>query len=107
MAVTLCELQWLSQLLSDLRVFVPCPIPLYFDNQAAIHFAANPMIHEQTKHIEIDCHFVRDAFPSGIISPRYLRSDIQPADIFTKALQPSHFFLLARKLGIHDPHAPN
>ncbi|KAI5673435.1 hypothetical protein M9H77_13799 [Catharanthus roseus] len=106
MAMTLCELKWLSILLRDLHVSVTCPIPLHCDNQAALHIAENPVFHERTKHIEIDCHFVRDAFQDGFIFPAYIRSEEQPADILTKALHPTHFHLLASKLGISDLHAP-
>ncbi|KAI5670896.1 hypothetical protein M9H77_11260 [Catharanthus roseus] len=106
MAMTLCELKWLSILLRDLHVPVTRPIPLHCDNQAALHIAENPVFHERTKHIEIDCHFVRDAFQEGFIYPAYIRSEEQPADILTKALHPTHFHRLASKLGISDLHAP-
>ena len=52
------ELQWLKYLLSDLGFNHLQPIVVHCDSQAAIHIAENPVFHECTKHIEINCHFV-------------------------------------------------
>lgn len=104
MVVTLCELKWLRGLLHDLRVPVNHPILLHCDNQAAIYIAGNTIFHERMKHIEINCHFVQDAFQPSFIVPSYIHSDSQPVDILTKTLLPSHFHYLTRKLGIHDIH---
>lgn len=63
-------------------------------------------IHEHTKHIEIDCHFVRDELQNGLFATFYVRNDAQLADIFTKALGGERFEFLLRKLGIRNFHAP-
>ena len=52
------ELFWLRWLLKDLGVSTSFNTPLYCDNQSAIHVAHNDVFHEQTKHIEINCHFI-------------------------------------------------
>ncbi|KAL0400196.1 UNVERIFIED_CONTAM: Retrovirus-related Pol polyprotein from transposon RE2 [Sesamum radiatum] len=100
MAATVCELRWLSYLLSDLGIFVRLPIRLFCDNQAAMHIMANPVFHERTKHIELDCHVVRDACKDGFITPSFVRSSVQIADIFTKSLGLKSFVSLLSKLGL-------
>ncbi|XP_048446057.1 uncharacterized mitochondrial protein AtMg00810-like [Pyrus x bretschneideri] len=59
MAAIACELIWLKGFLSDLRFPTPSSMSLMCNNQAAIHITANPVFHERTKHMEVDCHFIR------------------------------------------------
>ncbi|RDX90002.1 Copia protein, partial [Mucuna pruriens] len=58
MASATCELIWVKQLIQELKFADVQPMELYCDNQATLHIASNPVFHERTKHIEIDCHFV-------------------------------------------------
>ena len=106
MASTCCELTWLRYLLTDLCIPVSNPIPLHCDNQAALHIAKNPVFHERTRHIEMDCHFIRDKIQKGEIVTQYVISPQQLADVFTKALGKEKFKQLMRKLGVIDIHSP-
>ncbi|PNX91594.1 putative copia-type protein [Trifolium pratense] len=106
MAATTCELKWLKALLSSLGVAHDLPMKLYCDSQAALHIAANPIFHERTKHIEIDCHFVRNEVVSGNITTKHVSSQTQLADILTKALGKKQFDYFLCKLGIQNLHAP-
>jgi len=66
LAFTASELVWLTQLLSYFHVNSVAPAILLCDNQTTIHIANNPVFHERTKHIELDCHFVRNKLIAGI-----------------------------------------
>ncbi|KAL3636168.1 hypothetical protein CASFOL_020715 [Castilleja foliolosa] len=106
MANTCLELTWLRYILHDLRVTNENPALLFCDNQSALHIAANPVFHERTKHIDIDCHIVREKLHAGLIKPSYVTTKLQLADIFTKALGKDQFVKLRDKLGLHNIHAP-
>ncbi|KAK4399648.1 Retrovirus-related Pol polyprotein from transposon RE1 [Sesamum angolense] len=100
LGTTICELQWVTYLLSDLSIQVSTPIPLYCDNQVAIHIVANPVFHERTKHLENDCHLVRDKFKAGFVFPRHISGRQQLADVLTKSLSGSQFSNLLSKMGL-------
>ena len=97
MANTCVELTWLRYILQDLKVPQTTPTPLFCDNQAALHIAANPVFHERTKHIEIDAHFIREKVLSKEIDVRFVPSEEQTTDVFTKALSVSKFHYLCSK----------
>ena len=67
MTLATCELIWLRQLLQELRFGKDEQIKLVCDNQAALHIASNPVFHERTKHIEVDCHFIRERSHQGVL----------------------------------------
>ncbi|XP_020271155.1 uncharacterized protein LOC109846342 [Asparagus officinalis] len=106
MAAVMSELVWLKSLLTSFLVDHRQLMELFCDNQSAIHIVVNPVFHEQTKHFEIDCHFFREQVQTRNIVMAHIRSQFQPADIFTKALARQQFHFLLGKLGIHDVFAP-
>lgn len=76
MANAACELTWLRSLFDEFEVPQSGPMMLYCDNQAVLHIASNLVFHEQTKHTELDCHFIREKIQSGIIATHtYRRQD--------------------------------
>ena len=60
MTLVTCELIWLKQLLQELKFGKDEPTTLVCDNQAALRIASNPLFNGRTKHIEVNCHFIRE-----------------------------------------------
>ena len=85
MTQSVCEIMWLHQLLLEVGIKISVPAKLWCDNQAALYIASNLVFHEQTKHIEIDCHFVCEKIQLGLISTGYVKTGDHLGDIFTKA----------------------
>ncbi|KAG6406521.1 hypothetical protein SASPL_134125 [Salvia splendens] len=106
LATIVSEILWLRWLLKDIEAIQTRATPLHCDNQAACHIANNPIFHEQTKHVEMDCYFIRERVESKDIEPRKISTYHQVADLFTKALGASRFRYLASMLGFRDLHAP-
>lgn len=67
LASTVCELQWVTNVLHDFKVSVSLPIPLKCEKKVAFHITANPIFHEHTKHLDIDCHIVQDQFKARVV----------------------------------------
>ena len=106
MTQSIYEIMWLHQLLMEVGTKTPVPAKLWCDNQDALHTASNPVFHERTKHIEIDCHFFREKIQIGLISTGYVKTGKQFSDIFTKALSGDKVSYLCNKLGMINIYAP-
>ena len=102
MALATCELIWLKHLLQELRFWKDEQIKLICDNQVALHISSNPVFHERTKHIEVDCHFIREKIASGCITTSFINSNDQLADILTKSLKGPRIKYICDKLGAFD-----
>jgi hypothetical protein len=52
----------------------------------AKYLASNPVFHRRMKHVEVDYHFIRDRVVKKLLDVRFISSNDQVADGFTKAL---------------------
>jgi hypothetical protein len=68
-----------------LNIKVEEPMKMFCDNQSARQIATNPIFHEHTRHIEVDCHFIRK-MQSKEMEASFVKSEDQLVDILTKGL---------------------
>jgi hypothetical protein len=78
-------------------------IPIRCDNTSAINISKNPILHSRTKHIEIRHHFIHDHVQKGDVELKFISTNFQWADIFTKPLQEDRLYTIRRELGMCRP----
>ena len=106
MSLFLCEIIWIRQLLMEVGIETSIPAKLWCDYQATMHIVSTSTFHELTKHIKIDCHFIREKIQLGLISIGYVNTGKQLGDIFTKPLSGDRVSYLCHKLGMINIYAP-
>ena len=106
MSDTTNELVWLANLIRDFQVTPTYQITLFCDNKAAQYIAANPVFHNRTKHLDIDCHHVRDKLQEGFLQTSDVSTTHQLADLFTKPLPSHQHRQLSSKLGLISMASP-
>ena len=106
MTHSICELMSICQLLMEVGIKTSVSTKLWCDNQASMHIASNPLFHERTKHIEIDCHFVCEKIQLRLISTGYVKTREQLEDIFKKPFSGDQVSYLCNKLGMINIYAP-
>jgi histone deacetylase 1/2 len=80
------ELMWVQKLLIELKIEHPPAARLWCDNLGATYLSANLVFHARTKHIEIDFHFIRERVAQKLLNIRFINTEDQLADRFTKPL---------------------
>jgi hypothetical protein len=76
-STTLTQALWLVRLLSDLLDRDTGAVELRVDSKSALALAKNPIFHEQSKHIRVRHHFIRDCLEEGSIKTAYINTKDQ------------------------------
>ena len=78
------EVAWLCSLFSELGVSLVNTPVIWCDNQCTGALATGSVIHSQTKHIEVDVHYVCEQVLAHKLVVSYVPSVEQVADLFIK-----------------------
>lgn len=99
-----CQGIWLTRLLAELIGEEPGQTVMKVDNKSAINLCKNPVLHEQSKHIDTRYHFIRECVEKKQIAVEYVRSEDQLADILRKPVGRVRFLELRKKMGLEPAH---
>jgi len=95
-----CHAIWLRNLVKELKFQMEGPMEIFVDNKSAIALAKNPVFHERSKHIDTRFHFIQDCIMKKEVELKYIKSQDQAADIFTKPLKLETFIKMRSLLGV-------
>ena len=96
------EAVWLLRLIEEIEKKKRGPMSLFCDNQSAIKLVRNPEFHQRTKHIDVKYNFIREQQERGRIDVKYIATEEQMADIFTKSLPGPRFVMLRDMIGVKN-----
>ncbi|CAN4092639.1 unnamed protein product [Withania somnifera] len=98
MALAVAEVTWIIVLFKELGIKIKQSVDIHCDSKTAILIAANQIFHERTKHLNIDCHFVREKLTQGMIKTHHVPTKDQLADLLIKSLNKTQHMYLVSEL---------
>ena len=101
MSVASCcsQLLWVKYQLED-YFSIKNNISIYCDNTSPINLSKNPIQYSKAKHIEVRYHLIRDYVQKGVFDIKFIDTDHQVVDIFTKALSEERFVYIRKHLNM-------
>ncbi|KAL4361669.1 hypothetical protein GQ457_04G015960 [Hibiscus cannabinus] len=106
LALGMCEGIRLLKLLKELNPYQENRFEILCDNQSVIQIAWNPVQRDRTKHNEIDKHFISRKINNGVASLSYIPTELQLADVLTKAFPKFVFDEFISKMGLYTIYSP-
>ncbi|CAL1381539.1 unnamed protein product [Linum trigynum] len=95
-----CHAIWLRKLLKELNMTQEESTEIFVDNKSALALAKNPVFHDRSKHINTRYHFLRECVEQKEVTLKYVKTEDQIADIFTKPLKQDVFVKMRTLLGV-------
>lgn len=96
MPVACSEIVWICRLMSELHISIHGSTTLHVEN-TIVQISTNLIHHKNIKHIEVDCHYIRELVDQ-VISFQHITSHDQLTNLFTKTMTRSrHRFLFDKE----------
>ena len=99
------EIQWITQLLSEIGIKYKIPITIFNDNTSTIHLPNSKSFSPKTKHLNIKDKFVKEKIADSSIEVKHIKSEENTANFLTKSLISSKFEKCRRMSNLHVRHA--
>lgn len=80
----ICARMWIKKLLEEIKVCDSNPMKVHCDNKVVISIAHNSMLHDKTKHVEIDKHFIKEKLDNKLICMSYILTSNQIVNMLAK-----------------------
>lgn len=94
------KVTWIESILNELCIYHPHPPLLFFDNINTTYLVVNLVLHNQTKHVEIDYHCIYERVMHRTLTIQYTASKDQPDNAMTMPLPSSRICNLRYKLTV-------
>lgn len=105
------EATWLRLLMTELGLLgidnQLTKIALRGDNQSSIALANNPVLHQRSKHIDIQHHYIRDEVDAKRIELSYIPTEEMIADGLTKPLSAIKYLTFVKQMGMSETDSPD
>jgi hypothetical protein len=96
------EAMFLKEFLTELGYFHDEKgVKLFCDSQSAINLMKNPVLHQSTKHIRVQAHFIRERVELGDIRVSFVGTKEQIADYLTKPTAREKLVFCRRSAGVN------
>ncbi len=94
------QFMWMGSYPDELEVYKDQPYSLNCDNNSAINLTQSTKGHGKSKHFVMDYHWIGDAIQLRELDIRYIASEDNLADIFTKVVPKPRALTLLRHMGM-------
>ncbi|XP_049411223.1 uncharacterized mitochondrial protein AtMg00810-like [Solanum stenotomum] len=78
LASTAAKIIWITYILRDIVFYLKTAPTMFFDNISALYMIVNPVLHDRTKHVEMDYHIAREKVARGHLVTRCHDPGIHP-----------------------------